>query len=146
MQVNIYMRILLLSFASIIITFQSTAQFIDPASIDIVRDSFSVLAYFSPIKMRKLRMDWRMHMRKMILKPCNWVSSPENQCWDCIKVKPGARIDYIAHLLRCRQTAAEKYESGIGEDFKRSYPVTARVLMPMPEHILMKYLLRNYTR
>ena len=118
MQVNIYMRILLLSFAACILTFQSSGQLIDPASIDIVRDSFGVPHIFAN-KDAEVAYGLAYAHAEDDFKTMQLGFLSGKSMLGLYKGKAGARIDYIAHLLRCRQTASEKYETEIAEDFKK---------------------------
>lgn len=96
----------------------SDAQKIDPASIDIVRDSFGVPHIFANTD-AEVAYGLAYAHAEDDFKTIQLGFLSGKSMLGIYKGKQGATIDYIAYLLRCQQTVAEKYESDISPDYKK---------------------------
>lgn len=96
----------------------SQAQRIKPENIDIVRDSFGVPHIFANTDAEVAYGLAYAHaeddFKTLQLGFLSGISM-----LGIYKGKEGATIDYIAYLLRCQQTVAEKYDSDISADYKK---------------------------
>ncbi len=91
---------------------------IDPASIDIVRDSFGVPHIFANTD-AEVAYGLAYAHAEDDFKTIQLGFLSGRSMLGLYKGKAGAKIDYIALLLRCQQTVKEKYETDIATDFKR---------------------------
>jgi len=96
----------------------SYSQKIDPASIDIVRDSFGVPHIFANTD-AEVAYGLAYAHAEDDFKTIQLGFLSGKSMLGYYKGKAGAKIDYIAWLLRCQQTAAEKYETDISADYKK---------------------------
>src|SRR3954467_15218660 len=83
---------------------------IDPLSVDIVRDSFCVPHIFAPTDAGTAYGLAYAHAEDDF-KTIQLGFLSARSMLSLYKGKAGARIDYIAFLLRCQQTVHEKYEA-----------------------------------
>ncbi|MEP7163968.1 MAG: penicillin acylase family protein [Ferruginibacter sp.] len=120
------------------------AQEIDPASIDIVRDSFGVPHIFASTDAAVAYGLAYAHAEDDF-KTIQLGFLSGRSMLGFYKGKAGATIDYIAYLLRCQQTVAEKYETDIASDYKKvlegycaGFNAYAKA---HPEEVLVKKLL-----
>ncbi len=102
----------------ILSTLYSYSQKIDPGSIDIVRDSFGVPHIFANTD-AEVAYGLAYAHAEDDFKTIQLGFLSGKSMLGYYKGKAGAQIDYIAYLLRCHQTAAEKYESDISADYKK---------------------------
>lgn len=93
-------------------------QSIDPAKIDIVRDSFGVPHIFANTD-AEVAYGLAYAHAEDDFKTIQLGFLSGRSMLGMYKGKAGATIDYIAYLLRCQQTVAEKYESDIDADYKK---------------------------
>lgn len=91
---------------------------IDPASIDIVRDSFGVPHIFAKTDAAVAYGLAYAHAEDDF-KTIQLGFLSGKSMLGRYKGKAGAQIDYIAYLLRCQQTVKEKYETDISADYKK---------------------------
>ena len=91
---------------------------IDPIKIDIVRDSFGVPHIFAKTDAEVAYGLAYAHAEDDFNTIQLGFLSGKSML-GLHKGKAGAQIDYIAYLLRCQQTAREKYESDIAADYKK---------------------------
>ena len=110
-------KLLLLSISCFFITF-SYSQKINPLSIDIVRDSFGVPHIFANTD-AEVAYGLAYAHSEDDFKTIQLGFLSGRSMLGFYKGKAGAQIDYIAYLLRCHQTATEKYESDISADYKK---------------------------
>ena len=96
----------------------SYAQKIDPASIEIVRDSFGVPHIFANTD-AEVAYGLAYAHAEDDFKTIQLGFLSGKSMLGIYKGKSGATIDYIAYLLRCQQTVNEKYESDISADYKK---------------------------
>ena len=96
----------------------SNAQKIDPTSIDIVRDSFGVPHIFANTD-SEVAYGLAYAHAEDDFKTIQLGFLSGRSLLGIYKGKEGATIDYIAYLLRCQQTVAEKYESDISPEYKK---------------------------
>ena len=96
----------------------SNAQKIDPTSIDIVRDSFGVPHIFANTD-SEVAFGLAYAHAEDDFKTIQLGFLSGRSLLGIYKGKEGATIDYIAYLLRCQQTVAEKYESDISPEYKK---------------------------
>lgn len=96
----------------------SDAQKIDPTSIDIVRDSFGVPHIFANTD-AEVAYGLAYAHAEDDFKTIQLGFLSGRSLLGIYKGKEGATIDYIAYLLRCQQTVAEKYESDISPEYKK---------------------------
>ena len=96
----------------------SNAQKIDPTSIDIVRDSFGVPHIFANTD-SEVAYGLAYAHAEDDFKTIQLGFLSGRSLLGIYKEKEGATIDYIAYLLRCQQTVAEKYESDISPEYKK---------------------------
>ncbi len=91
---------------------------IDPATIEIVRDSFGVPHIFAKTDAEvAYGLAWAHAEDDFKTIQLGFLSG--KSMLGLYKGKAGAQIDYIAYLLRCQQTAKEKYASDISPDYKK---------------------------
>jgi acyl-homoserine-lactone acylase len=91
---------------------------IDPAKIEIVRDSFGVPHIFAKTDAEvAYGLAWAHAEDDFETIQLGFLSG--KSMLGLYKGKAGAQIDYIAYLLRCQQTAKEKYDSDISADYKK---------------------------
>ncbi len=110
---KILLGLFLCSFA-----FYSDAQKINPTSIDIVRDSFGVPHIFANTD-AEVAYGLAFAHAEDDFKTIQLGFLSGRSLLGIYKGKEGATIDYIAYLLRCQQTVAEKYETDISADYKK---------------------------
>lgn len=110
-------KLIFLSVLSIFYCY-SFAQKIDPTSIDIVRDSFGVPHIFANTD-AEVAYGLAYAHAEDDFKTIQLGFLSGKSMLGFYKGKAGAKIDYIAYLLRCHQTAVEKYETDISPDYKK---------------------------
>ncbi|HSN59328.1 MAG TPA: penicillin acylase family protein, partial [Ferruginibacter sp.] len=111
-----YIFIFLVFFSLSQLVFSQTK--IDPAKIEIVRDSFGVPHIFAKTDAEvAYGLAWAHAEDDFETIQLGFLSG--KSMLGLHKGKAGAQIDYIAYLLRCQQTAKEKYESDISADYKK---------------------------
>lgn len=126
------------------LAFHSYSQKIDPVAIDIVRDSFGVPHIFANTD-AEVAYGLAYAHAEDDFKTIQLGFLSGKSMLGIYKGKEGATIDYIAYLLRCQQTVAEKYESDISPDYKKvlqgycdGFNAYART---HPDEVLVKKLL-----
>lgn len=126
------------------ITTYSYSQKINPLTIDIVRDSFGVPHIFANTD-GEVAYGLAYAHAEDDFKTIQLGFLSGKSMLGIYKGKAGATIDYIAYLLRCQQTVAEKYESDIAADYKKvlqgycdGFNAYAKT---HPEEVLVKKLL-----
>ncbi|MEO5942673.1 MAG: penicillin acylase family protein [Ferruginibacter sp.] len=108
-----------LFYCLLIITFNSFGQnIINPAGIDIVRDSFGVPHIFANTD-AEVAYGLAYAHSEDDFKTIQLGFLSGKSMLGLYKGKAGAKIDYIAHLLHCQQTAKEKYETDLTPEFKK---------------------------
>ena len=91
---------------------------INAAAIDIVRDSFGVPHIFAKTDAEvAYGLAWAHAEDDFKTIQLGFLSGKSKL--GLYKGKAGAQVDYIAYLLRCQQTAKEKYATDISEDYKK---------------------------
>ncbi len=115
---KLYMKQSLLLAYGLIMSLFSHAQKIDPIAIDIVRDSFGVPHIFANTD-AEVAYGLAYAHAEDDFKTIQLGFLSGKSMLGFYKGKSGARIDYIAYLLRCHQTAVEKYETDLSPDFKK---------------------------
>ena len=98
--------------------FASFGQTINPANIDIVRDSFGVPHIFANTD-AEVAYGLAYAQAEDDFKTMQLGFLSGKSMLGLYKGKAGAKIDYIAYLLHCQQTVKEKYATDISPDFKK---------------------------
>ncbi len=93
-------------------------QKINPAAIDIVRDSFGVPHIFANTD-AEVAYGLAYAHAEDDFKTIQLGFLSGKSMLGLYNGKAGARIDYIARLLRCQRTVKEKYETDIDADYKK---------------------------
>ncbi len=113
------MRYLFLSFLFLSFLSSTIAQVrIDPAAIDIIRDSFGVPHIFAKTD-AEVGYGLAYAHAEDDFKTIQLGFLSGKSMLGLYKGKSGAQIDYIAQLLRCQQIVKEKYDSDISSDYKK---------------------------
>lgn len=117
---------------------------INAAQVDIVRDSFGVPHIFAKTDAEvAYGLAWAHAEDDFKTIQLGFLSG--KSMLGLYKGKAGAQIDYIAYLLRCRQTVKEKYETEIAEDYKKILEAYCQgfnaYAMAHPKEVLVKKLL-----
>ncbi|HMJ45709.1 MAG TPA: penicillin acylase family protein [Ferruginibacter sp.] len=93
-------------------------QKINPASIDIVRDSFGVPHIFANTD-AEVAYGLAYAHAEDDFKTIQLGFLAGKSMLGLYKGKEGAQVDYIVQLFRCRKTVNEKYETDVAGDFKK---------------------------